>query len=463
LGILVWQDCMFANLDPPEDDAFKSLVHAGVSAMIGDAAAHPSLAVVCGGSEVEQQAAMQGLGPDRYVMPLFNDDIPALVAAVAPGVPYVTSSPTGGDPPFRVDTGVAHYFGVGAYRRPLDDARRAGVRFASECLAIAIPPERATVERHFGGAEAAGHDPRWKAAVPRDNGTSWDFEDVRDHYVRSLFGDAAAAGLRVTDPEHALDLGRAAASEVMSVAMSEWRRPGSSCAGAVVLALRDQRPGAGWGLIDSDGIPKAPWWALRRIQQPLALLTSDEGLNGLNVHLLNDGAHVVAGRLQVQLFNTAAVLVEESEIQIDLAPRSTRSFSLEELIGGFRDVTWAYRFGPPGQDVAAATFIGERDGEWCQAVHLPGGYARPVEVDLGLSAEALVEDGKWLVEVSTRRFAQWVVIDVPGYRPGDSWFHLVPGAVRRLSLEPLPASADQPHGELRALNCGSPVRIAVRQ
>jgi beta-mannosidase len=192
-------------------------------------------------------------------------------------------------------------------------------------------------------------------------------------------------------------------------------------------------------------------------------LTSDEGLNGLNVHLLNDGAHVVAGRLQVQLFNTAAVLVEESEIQIDLAPRSTRSFSLEELIGGFRDVTWAYRFGPPGQDVAAATFIGERDGEWCQAVHLPGGYARPVEVDLGLSAEALVEDGKWLVEVSTRRFAQWVVIDVPGYRPGDSWFHLVPGAVRRLSLEPLPASADQPHGELRALNCGSPVRIAVRQ
>ena len=38
-------------------------------------------------------------------------------------VPYVPSAPSGGDFPFRNDAGVANYFGVGGYRRPLSDAR----------------------------------------------------------------------------------------------------------------------------------------------------------------------------------------------------------------------------------------------------------------------------------------------------------------------------------------------------
>ena len=145
-----------------------------------------------------------------------------MVAEIVPGVPYVVSSPSGGDLPFEPGQGVAHYFGVGASLRPVTAARLAGVRFAAECLSFAVPPEQSTVERCFGGANAAGHHPSWKAGVARDSGTSWDFEDIADDYVRRIF-DVDPFHVRYTDPERYLDLGRAVVAQIMSTVVGEWR------------------------------------------------------------------------------------------------------------------------------------------------------------------------------------------------------------------------------------------------
>ena len=73
---------------------------------------------------------------------------------------------------------------------------------------------------------------------------------------------------RIEDPERYLDLGRAAVAECMVATISEWRRGGSRCAGALLLSLRDLRPGAGWGVIDSLGRPKSGWFVLRRLFAP---------------------------------------------------------------------------------------------------------------------------------------------------------------------------------------------------
>ena len=157
---------MLANMEPPDDDVFRSDLEHELSQVFNRLQGHPSLAVVCGGSEIEQQAAMMGVSADAWTPTVLDKTIPDLVTELLPGVPYVTSSPTGGSPPFRVDEGVGHYFGVGAYLRPLVDVRRADVRFAAECLAFATPPEPVGVESAFGDGSGIGHAPNWKRAVP---------------------------------------------------------------------------------------------------------------------------------------------------------------------------------------------------------------------------------------------------------------------------------------------------------
>ncbi len=142
LGILVWQDFMFANFDYPiADEPFRASVTREAAAVLSGLGGRPSLAVLCGNSEVEQQVAMLGLDPALGRGELFGELLPRLVGESGVDAVYVPSAPCGGELPFRPDRGIANYYGVGGYRRPLEDARRAGVRFAAECLAFSNVPD----------------------------------------------------------------------------------------------------------------------------------------------------------------------------------------------------------------------------------------------------------------------------------------------------------------------------------
>ena len=460
LGVLVWHDCMFAFMDPPDDEQFEAEVRHELAAVFRTMSGHPSLAVVCGGQEIEEVAAMNGLPPDRWTVPLLEKIVPSALAAVLPDVPYVTSNPSGGALPFQMDAGVCQYFGIGGYLRPVEDARRANVRFAAECLAFATPPEARLVDEQCAGPTRAGHDPEWKRGLHHDAGRSWDMEDVRDFYVRSLFG-VDPLRQRYEDPERALDLGRATNAALMAAVFSEWRRPASSCAGGLVLALRDLRAGAGWGLVDAAGTPKAPWYALRRAWAPVTVLVTDEGLNGLHFHVVNDSPEAFAGTLHVTLYARGELLVDEARHGVEVGARSGVTVGSSEVLEGFRDISYAYRFSPPGHDVVGVSLLDAGGTVVAEAVHLPLGQQRATEADLGLGATASAgEDGTWDLELSTRRFAQWVALDVRGFLPEDSWFHLLPGATRRLRLTPREPGT-RLRGRVRALNCQVATPVAV--
>lgn len=466
LGVLVWQDCMIASVDPPEDAGFRAELERELCQVFGAIQARPALAIVCGSSEVYQQAAMLGLERERWRSGILEEAVPAVVSKMLPAVPYVPSSPSGGIMPFDTDAGVAHYFGVGAYRRSLDDARLSNVRFAAECLAFGTPPEPETLRDASLHPQLAGHAPTWKATVARDAGTSWDFEDIRDHYVRELFG-VDPVDVRYSNPERALDLGRAAIAEAISAVLTEWRRTGSPCAGAIVLTMRDAWPGAGWGLLDARGRPKASYYAFARACAPRAALIADEGLAGICVHVLNDCAAPLDGRLSLTVFGVHGNVLESAEQEIVVEEHGGTCVRAHTILGGFRDLNAAYRFGPAAYDVALVELTDGDGNVVSEAVHPLGGPARPLLADVGLRASArpVGQDGVWVLSVSADAFAHHLAIDIPGFLPSDSWFHLAPGRTRQLRLtcaEP-PGRERLPTGSVRALNSLTAARIEVQQ
>ena len=158
---------------------------------------------------------MLGLDPALGRGELFDEVIPTLVAEAGIDAVYVPSAPTGGEQPFRTDRGVANYFGVGAYLRPLEDARRAAVRFASECLAFANVPD-----------DDAGHARRGRHARRRRG------LGLRRRARPLPRGSCTGSG--AGHPDY-WERARFVTGEVMAEVFGEWRR-------ACVRVRRRDRP-----------------------------------------------------------------------------------------------------------------------------------------------------------------------------------------------------------------------------
>jgi len=464
LGILVWQDFMFANMDYPHaDDAFAASVRDELTQQLERWQARPSLAVLCGNSEAEQQAAMWGSPRETWAQPAFDRTVGELVQAWCPGVPYWPSSAHGGAFPHQNDVGTTSYYGVGAYLRPLDDARRSGVRFATECLAFSNVPPDSTIQRMPAVGRRPGQ-PDWRARSPRDLGAGWDFEDVRDHYLQRLYGLDPVA-LRSTDQARYLTLSRAVGAEVMYATLAEWRSGSSSCRGALVWFLRDLWPGAGWGILDDRGTPKAAFHGLRRAASPIALFISDEGTNGLQLHVVNEPAHDLQAQIEITVYRDDGLVLEQSTQAHTVPGRGALSLPVAEWFDTLLDLSRAYRFGPAEHALVAARLLDAQGDVLARAFHLPEGLPTRRERDIGMVAHArIAERGQFEITLRARGFAQSVHFDAPGFVAEDEFFHLAPGAEQRVRLTPTSPGSPVPStlGSVLALNTWAvvPIRMA---
>jgi beta-mannosidase len=230
--------------------------------------------------------------------------------------------------------------------------------------------------------------------------------------------------------------------ETMARVFSEWRTPASACGGALVWFHRDFRPGAGWGIVDSTGRPKAAYWYLRRAWRPRTLRITDEGLDGLALHAINESDSGLDALVELELLNAGRVVDAAEPHALRIEARGARTLGADALLGRFTDAGNVYRFGPPKYDVIAARLRDAATGEV-----VAEDFFFPAGLDLALRAADLRARAQWrgdgvALELETDSFLQAVRISSPGFAPDDNYFHLAPGRAKSIGLRATPESRD---------------------
>ncbi len=206
----------------------------------------------------------------------------------------------------------------------------------------------------------------------------------------------------------------------------------------------------GLGLIDAYGVPKAAFHAFARVA-PVALLATDEGLNGVLLHAVNERASTLEATLYRHAVSRRRGGGGAHQRPLTLLPRTVQAIAVDGMLERFHDSTCAYRFGPPQHDLLSATLtVG---GEvLARAFHEPLGHGRALELDLGLTGYLTRRDGLTFAVAAHAAFCPARDLDIDDHLPVDDCFHLSPGEERWVQLRPQGAPEGAPRGRVAALN-----------
>ncbi len=256
----------------------------------------------------------------------------------------------------------------------------------------------------------------------------------------------------------------------MAEVFGEWRRARSPSRGGLILWWRDLRPGAGWGLLDHRGEPKAAYHHLRRALAPVAVWSTDEGLSGMAAHVANDGPSPLDAQLRITLYRDRETKVLETTTPIHVPAHETLEADVETLLGHFADVSWAYRFGPAGHDVVVLSLEDPStpgpNGLRSQSFRFPGRgpLHRESRDALGIDAELEELDPDTLrLTIGARALVYCVRAALPGFIGDDDCFSIEPGGRRTVTLrrsrpETAPAAAT-----VSALNLTGRLHVPLAQ
>ena len=174
----------------------------------------------------------------------------------------------------------------------------------------------------------------------------------------------------------------------------------------------------------------------------------------------NDRNGSFAGTVEISVIGRDAVEVASTSIEVPAGHAC--ELYVGEMLAGFSDLTYAYRFGPLRHEVVVAELLHD-DGSASECGPLLPRWTRGAHGgDDVLNVSARVVPGGMEVEVTVSRGT----VRVPRLRrprPDDNWFHLEPGAQRVVTCRPLASASNRSvSGEIRAINVVSSVFVHVQ-
>ncbi|WP_144392657.1 glycoside hydrolase family 2 protein [Pleionea sediminis] len=463
LGILVWQDFMFASMDYPfEDEVFYSNIIAEVNYQLQRLQFHPSISVFCGNTDVEAQAAMFGMPREIWTHAFYTDVLSKACGSSRKDAHYFPSSPTGGVMPFHLNEGVSHYWGTGAYMHTFPDSDAFSVRFCSEGMGLSHIPVQQTINQVVSKQTLFPYCNDWTKRIPRDLGAGWDFDDIREHYLREVF-KVDPIFLKRSDVDRYIKLSKIVTGYVIAKTYESWRRHDSQCNGGLIWFNKDFWPCAGFGIIDSNDIPKPAYYLIAQSWQTQSVIITQDGLNGSYLTVINESSEMLECDLVIELFKELDVSVADTSVKISVASNQKIHFSLEALFDRFLDPSYSYRFGQPQFDIIVAKLMRNTkliSDSVCftHSINLSPAKGSSLKAELVKKSETNLE-----LSLYSEEFLQFVELDFKGFTPEDNYFHLPPGTEKVIVLKLVNDKVNRVKGNISAINLDSEISVKLKE
>lgn len=328
LGLLVWQDFMFACTLYPHDDAFLANVRREAVCQVQRLRHHACLALWCGNNEIAQ------LNDDLLAAPVLRAGYEALFHRLLPEVVHTHDGATDYWPSSQwrgswdnvresehgLERGDTHFWDVWHALRPVKDYEKWAFRFVSEfgmqsycspeTQATFCPPEEANL---FGPVMESHQKNR------RGNQIILDYVFRRYRFPR--------------DQEGLIYLSQLNQAHCIQVAVEHYRRTMPRCMGALYWQLNDCWPVASWSSIEFPGRWKALHYHARRFFAPAlvsAHVPGDEiaGIGNLrhstvreaHLYTVYDAPEPATGRLRWDVFHLDGRRLARDSQEVALRP-----------------------------------------------------------------------------------------------------------------------------------------------
>lgn len=341
LGLIVWEDFMFACAVYPLSDKFEENIRAEFIDNIKRIRHHASLALWCGNNEMEMfvDFGFWGSGPKEksdYIK-MYEYILPKVLKQYDPNTFYWPASPSSGggfDNPNDENRGDVHYWDVWHGNKPFTEYRKFYFRYVSEfgfqsfpslktCETFTLPQERNifsyVMEKHQRNASANGKIM---------------------NYLEQTF-------LYPTSFDVTLYASQLLQAEAIRYGVEHFRRNRGRCMGTIVWQLNDCWPVASWSSIDYYGRWKALHYYEKRCFAPVLLSCAEEGIltqdanpnaepyevkKAVHLNVANETMEPVHVTVRWALRNTKGEALWSREADMDVPALSSEWLPKEELL-----------------------------------------------------------------------------------------------------------------------------------
>jgi len=444
LGILVWEDFMYAGTMYPYDEAFLKNAEIEAIEQVRRLASHPSLALWCGGNEISegyynwgwQKSLNWSEEDDRSIKAgydqLFETILPEAVALYDGTRPYWPSSPSKGwGRPESLTEGDVHYWGVWWGEQPYEMYREKVGRFNSE-YGYQSYPDYSTLQKIAQGEPLSIDAEVIVAHQKHARGTR-----QIDDFIQRYFPDA-----QPKDFEEYVHLSQLSQAYGMEIAIEAHRTAKPYNMGTLYWQLNDAWPVTSWSSIDYYGNKKALQYKLKTLYAPV-LLSLDQ--KDCGIFITSDLLRDLEGELKINVVDFEGNILFEKLIEAQILANGNEKLQVEGLAECLAkaDNTKAY---VKLEFAENELLLAER---YCYLA-----YSKDLKLPKAEPKLKVTEaDGKISIEVTTDAFAK----DVQVYCTNgmgdfsDNFFDLEAGQSKKVVFTPKKKTPDFDFG-IRCLN-----------